>query len=478
MIEAPDKRPLCVDLDRTLIRSDLLLESVLSLLRRQPWQLVRAPFWRFRGRAAIERGVALRAEIDASRLPYRTELLAWLREERRAGRRLVLVTASEERLAVAVAKHLGIFDEILASDGRGNLEGPRRAARLRERFGAGGYDYAGSARADLASWSGAHEAVLVGASPAVLARARECANVVRIVAPRRGGRLGVLLHATRIHQCVKNVLVFVPVVGAHRLGEPAEMVRCLLAFLAFSLGASASYMLNDLVDLEHDRGHPTKRDRPFAAGTLRLDVAFALIPAFLLASAGVAASLSTAFVGMLGLYLATTTAYSFFLKHVMILDVIVLAMLYTIRILAGGVAAGVQVSNWLLIFSIFFFLSLAFVKRTVELRPLRSATDGGEVAGRGYAAQDLEQVASLGSASGYIAVVVFSLYVSSSDVARLYRHPEYLWLICPLLLYWLSRLWLLARRGRLDSDPVLFAVKDPASYVVGVIAAAILIVAT
>ena len=320
--------------------------------------------------------------------------------------------------------------------------------------------------------------MVVGASPAVVARARACANVVRVVEPRGGSRLSVLLRAMRIHQWVKNVLVFVPVVGAHRIGEPAEIMRCLLAFLAFGLSASAAYLLNDLIDLEHDRGHPTKRYRPFAAGTLRLDAAFTLIPALLLASAAVAASVSTALVGMLALYFATATAYSFLLKHVMVLDVIVLAMLYTIRILAGGVAAEVPVSSWLLLFSIFFFLSLALVKRTVELQSLPSAANGGEVAGRGYAVQDLEQVASLGSASGYIAVVVFSLYVSSSDVVRLYRRPEYLWLICPLLLYWVSRLWLLVRRGRLDSDPVLFAVKEPASYVVGVIAAAILMVAT
>ncbi|MCI0673327.1 MAG: UbiA family prenyltransferase, partial [Myxococcaceae bacterium] len=322
----------------------------------------------------------------------------------------------------------------------------------------------------------AQEALVVGAAPAVQRRCAALGQPVRTFGAPRPGWRG-WLKALRIHQWAKNVLVFVPLLAAHRGLEPALIGRALLGFIAFCLVASSVYLLNDLLDLPSDRRHPTKRNRPFASGALPLEAGLVVAPLLLAAGAALAFILPPAFGAALGGYYVITLAYSFHLKRVELLDVLVLAGLYTVRILAGSLAVDVPTSSWLLSFSMFLFLSLALVKRVSEARRLRLANED-LVHGRGYGGGDYEALMGLGTAAGYVAAVVLSLYINSDTVSRLYVHPERLWLLCPVLLYWVSRIWLLAHRGKVDEDPLIFALRDPVSIAAGLIAAAILFFAT
>jgi 4-hydroxybenzoate polyprenyltransferase len=281
------------------------------------------------------------------------------------------------------------------------------------------------------------------------------------------------LRIVRPHQWSKNALLFLPMLAAHRGGDAATLLRAGLAFVAFSLCASSAYVLNDLLDVEKDRAHPTKRRRPFAAGDLPLPLGWVIAPALLAAGAAVAVSLGAGFAAIAGLYYVSTIAYSVRLKRVPMLDIMLLAGLYTLRLFSGAVAVDVPISSWLLSFSMFLFLSLAMVKRTSELR--KHGPDSG---GRGYLAIDEPQLAALGSAAGYVSVLVLALYVNGDHVRTLYAHPERLWLLCPLVLFWIGRIWLLANRGLVDDDPVVFALKDRASWAIGAIAAVVLFLAS
>jgi 4-hydroxybenzoate polyprenyltransferase len=299
--------------------------------------------------------------------------------------------------------------------------------------------------------------------------------------PTNGGRAArsrarLVLEAMRPHQWAKNLLVFVALIGAHRVAEPALLARAALAFVAFGLVASSVYVLNDLCDLAADRRHATKRDRPFASGALPLRFGYALFPLLLAAGAAVAAALPRGFGVLLGGYYAATVAYSFALKRRLVLDVVVLASLYTARLFGGGLATDVPISEWLAAFSLFVFFSLALAKRASELGELGERE--GAAAGRGYVAADRGPVITMGIASGYLAVLVLALYVSSHDVSRLYAHPLRLWLLCPVLLYWTSRVWILVGRRALHEDPVLFALRDPASWLVALAGAAVLFLAS
>jgi 4-hydroxybenzoate polyprenyltransferase/phosphoserine phosphatase len=468
--------PLCVDLDGTLVRGDLLAESLLRLVRRSPLLLLRLPVWLARGRARLKREVAERVAVEPAALPYDDELLAHLRRERAAGRRLVLVTASHRAPARAVADHLALFDEVLATDGERNLKGRAKRDELVRRFGRGGYDYAGDSAADLAVWDSAREAIAVNAPPSVVRRLGARATAV-LGGPRRPlGRA--VLGALRVRQWVKNLLIFIPAITAHRLHEPALAGHALIAFVAFGLGASAVYVLNDMLDVEADRLHPVKRRRPFASGELALPIGFALFPLLVLGSLGAALALPAAFLGLLALYFLLTTAYSLVLKELPLVDVIVLAGLYTMRIIAGSAATGVPVTEWLLAFSMFIFLSLGALKRYAELLRVRSQAAGPtKVERRGYYAGDLELMVPMGLASGYLSVLVLALYISSDKVAALYARPSLLWFACPLILYWISRMWLLAHRGLVQDDPLAFAVRDRVTWIVGALGAAILLAA-
>lgn len=464
--------PLCVDLDGTLVRSDLLAESALALVRRNPLYLLRFAGWLLRGKAALKREIAQRAEVDVAMLPYDARVVGWIGEAA-ASRRVVLCTASDRKFADAVAAHVGGFDAVLSSDGTRNLAGSAKADALSREFGERGFDYAGNEARDLPVWSRARRAIVVNA-PASLARRAGAVSEVERVFEREGGRMGAWLRALRLHQWLKNLLVFLPLLTAHLLFDTDSVLHTALAFVSFGLCASGVYLLNDLLDLEADRQHPRKRLRPFAAGALPLVSGLAVAPLLTIAAFALALAISPLFALVLAAYYVLTLAYSFALKRIAMLDTVVLAGLYTIRILAGTAALHIGVSFWLLAFSMFLFLSLAMIKRYTELHTLLRAGEQRS-SGRGYAVEDLPLVQSLGGASGYLAVLVLALYINSTASEALYRHPALLWLLCPVLLYWISRAWLIAHRGDMHDDPVVFALTDRTSRLLLAIAVTIII---
>ena len=467
---------LVVDLDGTLIKTDLLIESALDLLKRSPVSLVFFPVWLSRGKAHLKAEIGERVEIDPASLPYNTEFLKFLRAEHGAGRRIWLATASHRKLAERVAAHLGIFERILATENGCNLAGKAKLDALVSHLGPKGFDYAGNALADLRIWPHARRALVVRPERGVERGAALLSTVERVF-PREKAGLRDYLRAIRLYQWAKNLLIFVPLLLAHRFYELPLVLNCAIAFLAFGLTASSAYVLNDLLDLTADRHHPRKRHRPFASGTLSASAGFWLVPSLLLAAGALTVLLSLAFAFVLTIYFVGTLAYSFKLKHHPMLDVMTLAGLYTLRVIAGAVAASVTPTFWLLAFSVFIFLSLALIKRYSELRVMQ--LEGKQVArGRGYEVGDLTILSAAGIASGYLAALVLALYVNSPEVLRLYRTPEAIWLLCCLLLYWVSRMWMITHRGDMHDDPIVFALTDGPSLVIGATAVAIGIGAT
>lgn len=467
----PQKIPLCVDLDGTLVRSDTLWESLLRLFKQHPAQLLMTPLWLARGRAYLKQAIAQRTALDPVTLPYNAEFLQWLRLQKVAGRRLVLCTAADRKIAESVAAHLGIFDEVLASDGAHNLRGEAKCAELCKRYGERSYDYAGNDASDLAVWRSARQATLVTAPRTLEIRAKNVATIEKIFAGTPA-TTAAWIKAIRLHQWVKNLLIFLPPLLAHRL-DAAGLQNALLGFLAFGLCASSVYLLNDLLDLDADRSHPRKRDRAFASGTLPLSQGIAASLLLLALAFTVAVQLPIYFVAVLVFYTLTTLAYSLRLKRVTTLDVMLLAGLYTLRVIAGGAAADVGLSFWLLAFSMFLFLSLGVVKRYAELRALNDRS----APGRGYHADDLPMLRSMGISAGYSAVLVLALYINSPQSQALYAHPTWLWLVCPLLLYWISRVWMKTHRGQMHDDPIVFALRDPISWGIASITALIIYLA-
>lgn len=467
--------PLCVDLDGTLVKSDTLLDSLAVLARRDPRTLLRAPVWALKGRAYLKARVASAVALDIDLLPYNRKLLEYLGAERARGRRLYLTTGADAELARRIAGRLGIFAGVIASDGKSNLTGGRKLAGLEERFAATGFDYVGNSIPDLPVLRRARHAMV--ANPAwALSRALKLRGVeVHRSFIDGGGGLATFAKAIRVHQWTKNALVFLPLLLAHAFALPSIMYTA-ATFFCFSLAASATYILNDLLDLETDRVHPAKRRRAFASGDMSVANGLAIAVLFLAAAFSGAIFLPFRVQAYLLLYLALTLAYSISLKRIVLIDVLVLSALYTIRMLAGGAATRTLISPWLAAFSIFLFLSLAMVKRLSELQNLRER--GAMPAnGRGYLLGDIEQLRSFGTSSAYASVVVFALYISGNEVTRLYRHPARLWLITPLMIFWLSRVWLLASRGVLDEDPVVFALTDGVSLLVGIGVALVALVA-
>jgi len=466
--------PLCVDLDGTLTPVDTLHESMLSLGKLSPASLLALPTWLSAGRAQFKRCIAERIQIDATSLPFRQDLLEWLREERGKGRRLVLATAADQTVAQRVAAHLELFDEVVSSNGTDNLSGERKRRALVERFGEKGFDYVGNDTKDEAVWKSARHAIVVGAT-GLAKRARRVAAVSRVF-PSSGGSLRTWIKAIRLHQWVKNVLVLLPAVMAHTILQPGVLWATLLAFLAFGLCASSVYVVNDLFDLAADRDHPRKRSRPFASGALSARSGGIAAILLMLGAVTIASELRPLFWATLGGYYTLTWTYSLRLKRTAIVDVLTLAGLYTMRIIAGAAATLTPLSFWLLAFSTFIFLSLGCVKRYTELDDARRA---GKVTshGRGYWADDLPLIMSLGTASAYSTVMVLALYINSADSRMLYAHSTPLWLICPLLLYWISRVWLLTTRGQMHDDPVVFALRDRVSLFVFALLALIIFVA-
>jgi 4-hydroxybenzoate polyprenyltransferase len=455
-----DRVPIVVDLDDTLLRTNSFIESIFVLARTKPVSLFRLPLWWITGIAHCKRLLAAAAIPDVHLLPYHTGLLAFLREQKALGRPLVLAAAADEGVAMEINRDIGLFDEVLASDGHVNFSGKVKRDRLIGRFGERGFDYAGSRSSDFSVWRAARRALLVSPSSHL---ERQVAGVTPIERVFREPKTGFFdyLHALRAHHWVKNLLVFMPLALAHRFLEFELLVRAGLAFVAFNLCVSGVYLLNDLLDLPADRRHPKKKERRLASGRIRLAHALLLMPLLLAGAFSIAWHLSMGFAAVLAAYVLLMVEYSMKLKDIAMIDVLVLASGYALRVAAGAVAVGVVLSPWLLTFCVFLFLSLALIKRCSELVLAELAP--GPSHARGYLGSDKVVLVAQGIASGYLSVLVLALYTNSDISQRMNTRHEYFWGTCLLLLYWVSYLWMMAIRGRIHNDPVIFALSDRVS---------------
>ncbi|RYF08685.1 MAG: UbiA family prenyltransferase [Comamonadaceae bacterium] len=470
--------PLVVDLDGTLIHTDALVESALQMMRGSPGSSLCMPGWVLKGKSGLKKEIASRTRINVATLPFNEPLIAWLREQKSSGRTLILCTASDSSIAIAIADHVGLFDKVMASDGITNLSGSNKADSLVSQFGLRGFDYAGNADVDMAVWRVAREAIVVNASTAVTKRAKALGNVSQVwPTSTRAKQFSSWLRAMRMHQWLKNLLLFVPLMAAHQLDDIQAIGTLVIAFVAWGLCASSVYVANDLLDLESDRDHPRKRHRPFAAGLLPALHGAVAVPILAGLSLFLGSALGTHFLAWMVVYMALTWAYSLSLKRAALLDCIALAFLYTLRIVAGSVAVALPISFWLLACSAFLFLSLAFVKRYAELIVQRDAGKS-HAHGRGYLTSDAPIVQSLGVAAGYTSVVVLALYLNSASVMMMYSTPELVWATVPILCFWVSRMWLCAARGQMHDDPLVFAFKDRFSVIAGGLFCAVLLLAS
>ena len=452
--------PIVVDLDGTLTRTDTLLESLIRTIKRDALNLPRALLCLAKGRPAFKAFVASKARLSVKDLPYRTELLDYLRAQRERGRRLVLATAAHRSIADAVAAHIGLFDQVLATDAGVNLKGQAKLKAIQETVGLR-FVYAGDSAADLFVWKKAEAAILVGTTPAL--RSAVCLTTrIENEFAREAATPGTWLRALRVHQWLKNLLLFVPLLTAFSFLDAGKLATTFVAFFAFSLAASGTYVLNDLWDLDSDRAHPRKRSRPFAAGDIPIANGLFMATGLLALALALASAVSIAFLLILLLYLGLTTLYSLRLKHYVLLDILALSFLYTVRIIAGAIAVGVLVSDWLLAFSVFMFLSLALVKRCSELVSLKRA-GATTAAGRDYHVSDMIVLWPLGVGAALCSIVVFGLFIQDTETAGRYASPQLLWLVAFALIYWVSRLWIKSARGQMDDDPVVYAVRDRTS---------------
>lgn len=454
--------PLCVGLDGTLTPVRTSDERLLMAVKQSPAAAL--GLLRLFGRKGSTRRLnPTNAQVEMSTLPLRRDLVEWLQRERSAGRRMVLVLDGDRITAETIAAHLNLFDEVVSTEDYQGTSAERKRSALVARFGEHGFDYIGSSAVDTIVWDASRRAIVVGDASA---GRRIDGNIeVAAVFPETRPSLRTWIKAIRLHQWVKNGLIFVPALLAHVISTPRVLLSGILAFVAFGLCASSVYLVNDLFDLAADRHHPRKRLRPFAAGLLSTRSGLAAALLLFIAAAIIAVIVGSRFVAVLAGYYALTWAYSLRLKRVPLLDVMMLAALYTIRIIAGAAAMQIPLSFWLLAFSVFMFLSLGFVKRYAELDDARKA---GKLIShsRGYCETDLPLIMSLGTAAGYCAIVVMALYINSSDSQSLYQHHKPLWLICPFMLFWISRVWIVATRGAMHDDPVIFALRDRVSLLI------------
>lgn len=468
-----------VDLDNTLSRTDTLWESIVLLLKRKPWMGFAMLFWLAGGKAAFKRRVATHAPLDPASLVFHDDLLAFLSDQKNAGHEIVLATAADARIARAIADHLNLFSGVLASDGETNLAGQRKLEAITQHAAGRSFDYIGDSAADIPIWQNARIAHVVRRGRTILDNLPKGIRIGRIfdyTPPNTNS----ILRLLRIKQWIKNLLLFAPLLLAHQLADSQRTWMAIAAFFSFSLCASGVYTLNDLLDLGADRQHPKKRERPLADGTIPIPLGFAIAAACLASSFVLSAVLlPREFLFVLAGYVALNGMYSLLFKHIVILDVVVLALFYAYRIFAGSVATHIPITHWLLAFASFFFLGLAILKRFAELRLLQQRTTSNDVAGgRGYRVSDATVLRILGVNSGFLAVLILTLYLNSPDVISLYPRPVLLWGVVFCLVYWIARVWILAERGNIHDDPLVFTTKDRASYMTGFVILLLLILAS
>ena len=457
------KYPLVVDLDGTLIDTDILYEGFIILLRKNPLYIFHCLLWLIRGKVHFKNFIFRTITVRYELLPYNKDLLRFLQAESVKGRKLVLATAALQSNALEISKIFPIFDEVYGTE-KVNLKGGNKLKVLINQFGESKFDYIGNSHADLKIIASSRYSYLVNPSRFLERKAKKISNLKYTW---KSKRLHVrdYLKAIRAYQWIKNLLIFVPLFTSHSFSSGKLLLQATAAFFAFSFVASAGYVINDLFDLNSDRAHPRKRYRPFASG--KLSILSGVILAFILLAGGllIASQLNLLFLAILSIYFIVSFSYSMYFKKIVLFDVFILAMLYSTRVIAGGKVTHVPISFWLIAFSTFMFLSLAFVKRYSELMKITNETSLKEW-GREYITSDLNLLQMMGVVSGFLSVVVFSLYIYSPEVSQLYSHPKFLWGISLLFLFWISHIWVVTNRGKMMDDPIVFAIKDVTSYVI------------
>lgn len=470
-----NERPIFVDLDGTLLRTDVFLESLIILLKANFPKAMNPLIGLLRGPAPLKRYVAQHVPLSASNPPLNEPLVRYLYEQYEAGREIYLATGADRIHAEQMVEQLPIFSGIVASDGVTNHVGSAKLSAIQEICGERSFTYVGNSRSDLPIWREAAGAITVNLPSNVFVQLMDTSVQVEASFSDRWTFADWSKSLRPLHW-IKNVLVFVPLALAHRFTELPLLLSALLGFGCFCCCSSAVYLLNDVLDAPSDRLSVTKKDRPIASGRLPIVVAIWSALSLMIAAVLAAAMLPPPAAAIIGLYFVGNLAYSLFLKSNLFIDVVILAGFYAARVLFGGAVTGIPISIWTMGFSIFLFLSLALSKRLSELRSAQFSRDGG-IGGRGYLLEDIQQIASFGSSSSYVAVLVLALYLNSAEVVKAYHRPNLLWLLCPLIIYWTSRLWLLANRGWIVGDPIVFAVRDRASIAVAIAAASILLLA-
>ena len=472
-----NSRPLFVDLDGTLVSTDTLWESCLLYLKGHPLQFWKLIIWLSSGRAHFKDQIAKKVIPNAETLPYRCKVIEYISNAKNSGRDVYLITAANQRIADSISKHLKIFTSTIGSGSSINLKGENKLAVIQGIISTNKFDYIGDSKADITIWRAAHTAIISTNKTSLINQVKKDKDKIAVLPTSSTNFFKKWIKTLRVHQWAKNGLLFLALFMSHRLLELNLFFQVVIAFISFSLSASAVYILNDLFDLEADRKHPSKKNRPFAAGHLSIAYGVFAIPILLITSFILAMSyLPNTFTAILTIYLITTTIYSLYFKEKLFLDVIILGVLYTLRVLAGGLAVEVEVSSWLLGFSLFFFLSLAFMKRYADLLLIKN-NDQEELFGRGYSVIDLDIVQKFGISSGFISLLILALYINGDQVMVLYKQPELIWLTIPILLYWLMRMWFVAHKGKMTDDPIVFALKDKISYIAFCFVIMVLVVA-
>lgn len=458
---------IAVDLDDTLVKTDMLYESFLNAIKKNPLVVFLVVVWFLRGKAYLKQQLASHFSFEPSILPYNTELLTWLKSEKENGAKLYLVSASDEKIVGAVAGSVGIFDGYYGTTAeRGNLSGGRKAALLNQEFGEKKYVYVGNDTVDVPIFRQAESAVAVGTEK-TLGKLKKQADLSKTFVLEKN-RFKSILKMARIHQWVKNLLIFVPIIPARHFFNINDWLTLALAFLSFSLTASFVYILNDLMDLGNDRRNETKKHRPLASGKVSIKLGLICLPLFLLSGIAIGAAVSAGFLGCLAIYFVVTTLYSFRLKKIAVIDCMLLGFLYTFRMVSGIVAISVPMSLWFVSFSFLIFFSLAGVKRLSELHNLK-VVGKTKTSGRAYTVDDIDFISESVISSGFASVVLFILYVNSEAGARHFVNTYFAYCCTPVLLFWILHVSLKARRGEMNEDPVLYAIRDPVSLAAGIL---------
>jgi len=455
--------PLIVDFDGTLIFTDSLIESAILLIKKNPIYFFFMLFWLKKGKAHLKAEIAARTSLDIETLPYNTHFIEWLKTEKEKGRKIYLATAAHKTIAVEVTKYLNIFDGFFASERDCNLKGGTKCTLIKEKIGDS-FVYAGDSKADLPIWLEAEAAVLVNVPPALANQVRKEVGV-EAEFPREKIGIKTWARALRVHQWVKNILLFVPLLTAFEFMDIFKVCSVSIAFLAYSFVASGTYILNDIWDLKADRIHTRKRHRPFASGEIPIINGLLMVGVLFILALIIAMSISTAFVIILFAYFILTSVYSLFLKQHALVDIITLSLLYTLRIVAGVIVIKVSISSWLLAFSMFLFLSLALIKRCGELVSLENIEQKKAISGRDYTPSDLVVLWPLGVGASLSAIVIFGLFISAPETQQRYASPELLWCSAIGIMYWLGRMWIKTSRGEMHDDPIVYVIKDKVSYV-------------